>query len=202
MRCAKQRLSYLTLQNHYPNTAIGWTAGVILSVIYLVGGVQVTRLPLMIWVTVFVPGMILAFGFTQFLRRFNLAEHERKSWGLHGMALELITGPVFVVAGAAQVAGRRLVYIVTPKGTAATTDGLRSFRAHLGWAAVASLSIVTGIALGHDYWTFYFWAGTIGLICTTPIAFVLVAGRRQFLRAIRAKWPHFSVNQLVPEREP
>src|SRR5437660_3531689 len=103
MRSNKQRLAYMTLQNHYPTTAIAWVAAILLNTIYLIGGVGVTRLPLTIWTAVFVPGMILAFGLIQFMRRFNLADHERKSWGLHGMALELITGPVFVVAAAAQV---------------------------------------------------------------------------------------------------
>jgi cellulose synthase (UDP-forming) len=183
MHSAKQRLSFVTLQNHYPTTAIAWVAGVFLSTIYLVGGVAVTRLPPTIWATLFGPSMIIAFCFIQFMRRFNLADHERKSWGLHGMALELITGPVFVVAAAAQIAGRRLVYVVTPKGSAATTDGIKSFRAHLGWATVAGVSIAAGIAFGNDYWTFYFWAAIVMLICVAPVAILVSkkthnAGRR------------------------
>jgi cellulose synthase/poly-beta-1,6-N-acetylglucosamine synthase-like glycosyltransferase len=193
----KQRLSYVTLQNHYPNTAIGWVAGVFLSAIYLVGGVQVTRLPLTIWAIVFVPGMILAFAFIQYLRRFNLAEHERKSWGLHGMALELITGPVFVAAGAAQVAGRRLVYVVTPKAAAATTDSIRAFRAHLGWAAGTGLSVAAGILFGHDYWTFLFWAGAVVVICTTPVVVLLVIKVRQNLKERRNVALHASELEMA-----
>jgi hypothetical protein len=89
------------------------------------------------------------------------------------MTLELITGPVFVAAAAAQVAGRKLVYVVTPKGEAATTDGIRPFRGHLGWAAIAASSIVAGIAFGHDYWTFYFWASAVLLICVTPMVILI-----------------------------
>jgi hypothetical protein len=68
MRSTKQRSSFLTLQNHYPTTAIAWVAGVFLSVIYLVGGVAVTRLPLTTWAPIFVPGVIVMFIFLLWLR--------------------------------------------------------------------------------------------------------------------------------------
>ena len=116
-----------------------------------------------------------------FMRRFSLVEHERKSWGLSGMALELITAPVYVTAAAAQIAGRRLVYVVTAKGSAATRDSIRSFRPHLSWAAVAGGSLIAGVALGHSYPSLYFWAGFALLVSATPVA-LLLAGRLEHAR--------------------
>jgi cellulose synthase (UDP-forming) len=72
MHSNKQRLTFMTLQNHYPNTAIGWVCGISLTGFYLIGGVQVTRLPLVIWVALFVPGILNVFGFSHYLGRFNL----------------------------------------------------------------------------------------------------------------------------------
>jgi hypothetical protein len=169
-----QRLSFFGLQSHYPTTAIAWVGGIFLSAMYLVGGVTATDLPLAVWAALFPLNLIVGFGFFQFMRRFNLAEHERKSWGLTGMVLELITAPVYVTAAAAQVAGRRLVYVVTAKGSAATADSIRSFRAHLGWAAIAGGSLLAGVALHHTYPSLYYWAGFALLVSAAPVALLVL----------------------------
>ena len=82
-------------------------------------------------------------------------EHERRSWRLTGVALELITAPVYVAAATAQLAGRPLTYVVTAKGSAATGDSVRTFRAHLGWAGLAAGSVLAGVALSHSYPSLY-----------------------------------------------
>src|SRR5207253_7554429 len=107
-----QKLSFFALQSHYPTTAIGWVGGISLTCLYLIGGVTATRLPLLTWSALFVLNVSIAIVFLQFMRRFNLTEHERRSWGLTGMALELMTAPVYVAAAAAQLAGRPLTYVV------------------------------------------------------------------------------------------
>lgn len=168
----RQRLSFVALQVHYPTTAVAWVGGLFLAAAYLIGGVTVTRLPLAAWGGLFAGNLVMGMVFFQFLRRFNLVEHERRSWGLTGMALELITAPVYVAAAAAQLAGRPLVYVVTAKGSAATADSLRTFRAHLGWAVVAAGSIVVGLMLRHDYPSLYIWAGLSLAICLLPVAHV------------------------------
>jgi cellulose synthase (UDP-forming) len=169
----QQRLSFFALQTHYPTTAIVWVGVIFLSAIYLVGGVTVTRMPLTVWAVLFPANLILGFAFFQFMRRFNLVEHERKSWGLTGMALELITAPIYVAAAAAQVAGRRLIYVVTAKGSAATRDNLRTFRPHVGWAAIAGGSLLAGVTLNHSYPSLYIWASFALLVCVTPILPIL-----------------------------
>lgn len=171
-----QRLSFFALQSHYPTTAMSWVIGVALSAIYLVGGVAITRLPALVWAVLFAANIILGMGFFAFTQRFNLVEHERRSWGLAGMALELITAPVYVAAAAAQLAGRPLAYVVTAKGAAATGDTLRTFRAHLGWAAVAAACVGCGLALDHDYPSLYLWAGITLIISIAPIVH-LMSGR-------------------------
>jgi hypothetical protein len=100
-------------------------------------------------------------------------EHERRSWGLTGVALELITAPVYVAAAAAQLAGRPLTYVVTAKGSAATGDSVRTFRAHLGWAGLAAGSVPAGVALSHSYPSLYFWAAVTLLVTLTPVVLLL-----------------------------
>ncbi|HEY6797839.1 MAG TPA: glycosyltransferase family 2 protein, partial [Kineosporiaceae bacterium] len=49
----RQRLAFFGLQAHYPTTAISWVIGVVLSAIYLVGGISVTQLPPLAWGALF-----------------------------------------------------------------------------------------------------------------------------------------------------
>jgi cellulose synthase/poly-beta-1,6-N-acetylglucosamine synthase-like glycosyltransferase len=179
-----QRLTFFALQSHYPTTALSWVSGVFLSVVYLVGGVTVTRLPATIWAALFVANIVAGFTFFQFTRRFNLVEHERRSWGLRGMALELVTAPIYVAAAVAQLTGRPLAYVVTAKGAAATGDTLRTFRPHAGWAAAAAASLLAGRVLGHDYPALYVWAGITLLICIAPIGYLLAGDFAVFLSRI------------------
>ncbi len=172
MRHRQQRVSFAALQLHYPTTAMSWVGGVFLSALYLGGGITVTRLSASVWVALFGFNICVGLVFNQYLRRFNLVEHERRGFGLAGMALELMTAPVYVAAAAAQLAGRPLVYVVTAKGSATTGDTWRAFRPHLGWAAIAVGSILLGLGLGHDYPALYVWAAITVLVSLSPLAHI------------------------------
>jgi Glycosyl transferase family group 2 len=164
-----QRWSFVALQLHYPTAAFSWVAGVALSLLYLVGGVTVTRLPVAVWAALFLTNVVTGFLLVQFTRRFNLVRHERRSWGLAGMALELVTAPIYTAAAVAQLAGRPLAYVVTAKGTSATADGWRAFRPHAGWAALALGGMLAGVLAGHDYWSLYLWATITAAVCVVPM---------------------------------
>jgi cellulose synthase (UDP-forming) len=189
MRTKHQRLSFLALQCHYPATAIAWVGGVFLSVLYLVGGVTVTRLPVTVWGGLFAGNVLMGVFFNAYLRRFNLVEHERRSWGLAGMALELVTAPIYVMAAAAQLVGRPLVYVVTPKGAAASFDNIWTFRSHLAWAAVAAAAMIGGLALHHGYPALYIWAALTAAISLAPVAHVYSGNLGRLLPRLKAALP-------------
>lgn len=189
MRTKQQRLAFLALQSHYPATAIAWVGGVFLSMLYLVGGVTVTQLPMPVWGGLFAANVLLGVYFNAYLRRFNLVEHERRSWGLAGMALELVTAPIYVMAAVAQLTGRPLVYVVTAKGAAASFDDIRTFRPHLAWAAVAASAMVGGIALHHVYPALFIWAGLTVVISLAPVAQLYSGQVARLLPRIKAVLP-------------
>jgi hypothetical protein len=166
MLTRQQRLSFFALQSHYPTTAIAWVGGITLTTLYLLGGVTVTHLPLLQWSVLFGANLLVGLLFFLCMRRFNLVEHERRSWGFTGLALDLLTAPVYVAAAAAQLAGRPLQYVVTAKGSAATGDSWRTFRAHLLWLGIAVVSVLAGLMLDHDYPTLYAWAVLTVVVCT------------------------------------
>jgi hypothetical protein len=127
--------------------------------------VTVTHLPMLQWAVLFAANLLIGMSFFFCMRRFHLVEHERRSWGLAGLALDLLTAPVYVAAAVAQLAGRPLQYVVTAKGSAATGDTWRTFRPHLFWFAVAGTSALAGLALDHHYPTLYAWTALTILIC-------------------------------------
>jgi cellulose synthase/poly-beta-1,6-N-acetylglucosamine synthase-like glycosyltransferase len=172
MPLRSQRVSFALLQTHYPFTGLAWVGGIFLFCLYLVGGISVTQLPVFVWSALFAVNTILGFVLFQMMARFNLAEHERKSWNMTGLLLDLITGPVFCAAAIAQLAGRPLVYVVTAKGSASTGDTWRTFRPHLLWAAVSLAAIIAGLRFGHDYPTLYLWAALTVFICIGPMLHV------------------------------
>jgi len=186
-----QRLSFFALQSHYPTTAMSWVIGVVLSACYLAGGVAVTRVPVLVWGVLFAANIVVGLLFFEFIQRFNLVEHERRSWGLTGMVLELIAAPIYVAAAAAQLAGRPLAYVVTAKGAAASTDTWRTFRPHLGWAAVAGASLLSGWLLHHTYPSLYLWAGVTLLISITPVVHVFGGSLAGVLSRTVARIPRF-----------
>jgi hypothetical protein len=176
MLTRQQRLSFFALQSHYPTTAISWVGGIVLTALYLLGGVSVTHLPLLQWSVLFGVHLLVGLLFFLCMRRFNLVDHERRTWGFTGLALDLLTAPVYVAAAAAQLAGRPLQYVVTAKGSAATGDSWRTFRPHLLWLGVVAASALAGLLMHHDYPTLYGWAALTVIVCAA--APVHVAARQ------------------------
>ena len=174
MPLRSQRISFMLLQTHYPFTGLAWLGGIFLFCLYLVGGISVTQLSVWVWMGLFLANTVLAFVMVQMLSRFNLAPHERESWNLTGMALDVVTGPVFCAAALAQLAGRPLVYVVTAKGSASTGDTWRTFRPHLVWLVVSVLALVGGVLLKHNYAPLQFWAFVTGFVCLAPMLHVVL----------------------------
>jgi len=129
------------------------------------------ELPISYWAPLWASSMVFSLALFMWLRKFNLADHERREWGMPGMALMLMTIPVYVSAAAASLSGRKLVYKVTPKGDLASPDSLRTFRSHLIWVvwSVAVLALAFA-GLASTWAGLLVWASITGLIAGSPIA--------------------------------
>ncbi len=175
-----QRVSFASMQYHYPSVGLTWLAGNMVSAFYLIGGVTAIRLNMAVWSTLFVTTNFLSLFVFFWLRRFNLVEHERKSLGLAGMLLNLVTTPVYLGAGLLQLAGRPLTFKVTAKGRLASGDTLGTFRLHLWWAVFAAITMVAGLVQGHLFPVLYVWMSLTLAITLTPVA-LWAFGRRNDL---------------------
>jgi len=192
-----QRLSFASLQFFYPSVGATWLLGNLLSALYLVAGVSGSRLDTLSWAALFLASTATGIGVSVWLRRFNLMPHERASYNLTGMLLNLVTTPVYLAAGFAQLAGRPLAYKVTAKGRLATGDTLATFRLQLGWIAFAVSSMVIGAAAGHHYPSLYVWMSLSVLWCATPIA-LWARDQRRTARAAAATPAAVAAPAAVP----
>ena len=153
-----QRWLYGMVQFYYPSAALAAGLGVLATTLYLVFGVTSIQIDTKTWLVLWLASMSSWVTLWLWLRRFNLADHERVEFGFAGMGLSLFAGPIYVAAGIAAVLRRPLVYAVTAKGSLSSVDSLKSFRVHYIWAALGALMLAASLRLGHAAPLLQFWA--------------------------------------------
>lgn len=154
----RQRLAYSLLQFFYPSVAALWLLGSLVTGAYLAFGITSLWVGLPWWLLLWGTTVVAHLWLFLWLRRFNLAPHERRELGLNGVLLTLLTGPVYVVAAVAALFRRPLSYQVTAKGDQVNPDSLRTFRPHLAWIAAAASTLAWSFAAGHSFVALRGWA--------------------------------------------
>ncbi|EFC80726.1 glycosyltransferase family 2 protein [Parafrankia sp. EUN1f] len=169
------RLHYSTLMLHYPTVAITWLLGVALTVCYMAlgstGVVVNVSYWLALYIDVFVARLLLYF----WLRRFNTSPHEEPgSAGMNGIFVSVLCMPFYSTALVGALFRRKLGFVVTPKGDAASPDRLLTFRKHLFWALISAASIAVAASLGRVYPANMIWASLSLVTCLIPIILWMV----------------------------
>lgn len=113
------------------------------------------------------------------LRRWNLAPHERRELGLDGLALSVMSGPVYVEATLRALLRWPLRYDVTGKGEQATADRLGCFRVQLSWLGGLAVLIGVGWWQGHGGPVLYTWVAVSALACAFPPLRVMATTERR-----------------------
>ncbi|MFE1444241.1 glycosyltransferase family 2 protein [Streptomyces sp. NPDC058739] len=153
----RQRLLYDLVQFYYPSVAVSLTLGTLATALYMLLGVSSIQLPGLPWFLLWSAGMAGSFALWLWLRRFNLAEHERREIGMAGILLALFAGPVYIAAAANALLRRPLAYVVTAKGELRSRESLRTFRLHLMWALLAGCLLTVSFLNQHDYTALWIW---------------------------------------------
>jgi cellulose synthase (UDP-forming) len=167
---AGQRLCYGLVQSYYPSVALSAVSGVVATGTYLGLGINAAQIAWRPWLALWAASMGTWVLLWLWLRRFNLARHERKEIGVHGMLLALFAVPVYVAAGFAALLRRPLAYAVTAKGRLRSVDGPRTFRTHAVWAFVGAALLATSFVLGYDSLALRFWASLSVVVgCMPPV---------------------------------
>ncbi|MER5456140.1 glycosyltransferase family 2 protein [Micromonospora sp. NPDC002389] len=154
---SRRRWQYRLLQFYYPSVAVSLLLGNFATAMYLLTGVSAARLDVAVWSVLWGSTIGTWFLLWLWLRRFNIAPHEREEIGLVGMALALFAGPIYVAAGFGALLRRKLGFVVTAKGRLRTTESLGTFRLHLCWAAAAAGLLAASFALDNDFTLLRVW---------------------------------------------
>lgn len=173
----RQRLLFGMVQFYYPSVAVHLLLGSLATIGYLLLDATPARLDGRIWAAFLGLGTAGWFALWMWLRRFNLAPHERRDVGLQGIVLTILTGPVYVAAAVAAILRRPLTYAVTAKGGLRSADSARTFRLHAVWCAGAALVLTASLLLGYSHPALQVWA-SIALVTGAGPPFAAAVARR------------------------
>ena len=180
-----QRWLYGMVQFYYPSAALAAGLGIVATSLYLVFGITSIQIDAVDWVVLWLTSMASWCTLWLWLRRFNLADHERVEIGFAGMGLSLFAGPIYVAAGIAAVLRRRLVYAVTAKGSLSSIDSLKSFRVHYVWAVLGAVMLAASFRVNHAVPLLRFWA-SLAIFTGLMPPLMLLRTRFRAARAARA----------------
>jgi len=178
----RQRWLYGLVQFYYPSAALSSGLGLLATSLYLAFGITSIQIDTAHWAALWAVSMTSWFALWLWLRRFNLADHERFEFGFAGMGLSLLAGPVYVAAGIAALLRRPLVYAVTAKGSLSSVDSLKSFRIHYIWAGLGALMFGASLEARRNAPLLQFWASLAVITGLVPPLMLL----RTRFRAARA----------------
>ena len=179
------RLHYSLITSYYPTAAIAWVLGAINCTIYLVLGAKGVVVNPHVWIAVYVDLAFVQFALYASNRRYNVSPHEEPgSSGAAGMGMSVMAAPIYVVAFVQSALGLSDRFVVTPKGDLASVDRIRTFRLHLGWAAMLAAALVGSFEVDRPESSMRWWSAMLIGVCLAPLA--ISVGQRVRLRFSKA----------------
>ena len=170
----KQAASYLLLQPYYLIAAIQWMLSIALITMYMVTGTNL-GIPMEWWAVTWGTSMVSGLVFFFWTSRFRLTAGQRRETGLTGIALSLMTLPIYAAAGVRWLMGCGLPYVVTAKGDMQSPDSMRTFQPHLivlGWTSY--LLVLAAAGMIHSWPIVLFWTCFAMAVCAAPITVHLI----------------------------
>ncbi len=179
-----RRAHYGLLMSYYPATAISWVLGCTNLVAYLLTGVAGLLVSAQLWLMLYVNAAVLQVGVYFWNRRHNVSPHEEEgSSGVSGMAISVMSTPLYVSALWAAVRNRNIAFAVTRKG-AVSGDRFGSFTRHLQWAALLLVALGASEVLGNTHPAIRAWALLSLVMCLFPVAIWATGLVRERLRRV------------------
>jgi cellulose synthase/poly-beta-1,6-N-acetylglucosamine synthase-like glycosyltransferase len=178
-----RRVHYGLLMSYYPATAMSWVLGVTNLVAYLLTGVAGLLVSAQLWLMLYANAAVLQVAVYFWNRRHNVSPHEEEgSSGISGMAISVMSTPLYVSALWAAIRNRGTGFAVTRKGAVAG-DRATSFTRHLAWAAVLLVALTASQLTGHTHPAIRVWAVLSLVMCLLPVAIWVTGLGRERLRA-------------------
>jgi len=157
-------LHYLLIMGFYPSVALGWLLGVLNSVLVLGFNAGGLVLPGQEWLGFYGLTTFVQLSLYMINRKYNVSPFEHKeSSGILGMAMSILSAPMYALAFLAAAVKRKSKFIVTPKDDA-KYDQIGAFKRHLGWFAVLGATIAVASIRGSEPLIAYLWPAFMALI--------------------------------------
>jgi cellulose synthase/poly-beta-1,6-N-acetylglucosamine synthase-like glycosyltransferase len=164
-------LHYLLITTFYPSMAIGWILGSINAVLYLTMGVSGIVVPPQLWLALYVDATAFQMWVYIRNRRYNVSPYEpENSPGVRGMAMSVISSPIYASSLIATLLRRPAKFVVTPKSDSASQDRLVTFRRHLQWTVLLAAALTGSVVLGYANIDVMMWPAIALLVSLTPVA--------------------------------
>ncbi|WP_218616309.1 glycosyltransferase family 2 protein [Pseudonocardia abyssalis] len=164
-------LHYLLITTFYPSMAAGWILGGVNAVLYLTMGVSGIVVPPQLWLALYIDATAFQLWVYIRNRRYNVSPYEEEnSPGVRGMAMSVISSPIYASSLIATLLRRPAKFVVTPKSDAATRDRLITFRRHLQWTALLGVALAGSVVLGYANLEVMMWPALALLISLAPVA--------------------------------
>lgn len=178
----QQRLAFGMLQSFYPSVAIAWVCSIAMTALYVVTG-YASEKNLVIWMILWTLSISSTMTLFFWLRRFNLAGHERDEYGWCGIFLMLMTIPTYVAGMFQSLFRIKTGYGVTAKGRLAVKQGgVKTFRAPLTCAAISAalFALSTFAPWASHFWSLRFWLIFVLVWCLAPLVIHYVVLKREW----------------------
>lgn len=149
--------NYLVLQQFY-FTGLAQVIGIFLLTLYFFFGFTSANMTLEPILKLYLPLILFQIIFGLWLQRFNCDPKTERGLHIRARLLSLAAWPIYFLAFLKAVRGKRLVYVVTPKGASQGTSYVPAlFVPHLVLGIVTAVGIAVGFYLGHDAIQIVFW---------------------------------------------
>jgi cellulose synthase/poly-beta-1,6-N-acetylglucosamine synthase-like glycosyltransferase len=181
------RLYYTLISSYYPTAAVAWILGAVNCALYLLLGPKGVKVQPQVWIAVYTDLAFVQFCVYASNRKHNVSPHETAgSSGVAGMFISVLAAPVYVVALAGALLRTRVKFVITRKGSSRSADGLRTFRWHLGWAAVLAGALAVSLWLNRPQSSMRLWSLTLIGVCLTPAVITIARRVHESRRRSRA----------------
>jgi cellulose synthase/poly-beta-1,6-N-acetylglucosamine synthase-like glycosyltransferase len=178
----RRRLHYALLMSYYPSAALTWVLGTVNLTVYLITGIGSVVVSAQLWLMLYVNAAFLQLGVYFWNRRHNVSPHEELgSSGLSGMAVSVLSAPLYVTALLQSAIGKSGSFAVTPKGAGNSgREPLRTFvnSRHLLWGALLGGALLASFPLGNAHLAMRTWACLALAVCLAPVLMALLSRPR------------------------
>jgi len=150
--------NYLWLQQFY-FSGLAQVVGIVLLTLYFCFGIAPANMALLAILILYIPLIIYQVLFQLWLQQFNCDPKTESGLLLRGKLLSLAVWPIYFLAFIGVVRGKRLTYVVTPKGGQQESSYSPSlFRFHFFLGSLTLVGIFVGLYRGFTSGPMLFWA--------------------------------------------